>query len=220
MSPQSSLAFPLLSTHHCRHPSPLHSFTPGLNLPFLQILPTVAFLFFLSDSMDSPDCLLILLSISVKFFLLSLSYLIISHRTFSPELYHLSWQQQQQRLIYRFIYLSHQCAFICRQSGVRVPVVSSSACCLSSGGPQVVTTVRVSTVVVHRRLHGMSHWWPTRGQHRAGGGVCSCLSTGRPQIVTAARVSTVLVHRGLGNTANWWDMERQLIIGVFLYSVK
>ena len=44
--------------------SPLHSFTPGF--PFLQILPTVAYLFFFrTDSTDSPDCLPILLSISV-----------------------------------------------------------------------------------------------------------------------------------------------------------
>jgi len=44
--------------------------------PFLQIRPTVAFLFFSwTDSTDSPDCLLILLSISVfllfSFFLFS-----------------------------------------------------------------------------------------------------------------------------------------------------
>ena len=30
-------------------PSPTHSFTPGLNLPFLQILPAAAFLFLLQD---------------------------------------------------------------------------------------------------------------------------------------------------------------------------
>jgi len=54
------------STHHFHHPLPLHSSTPDLNLPFLQILPTVAYLFFFqTDSMDSPDCLPILLSISV-----------------------------------------------------------------------------------------------------------------------------------------------------------
>ena len=47
-------------------PSPLTLFNPGLNLPFLQILPTIAFLFFFrTDSTDSPDCLLLLLSISV-----------------------------------------------------------------------------------------------------------------------------------------------------------
>jgi len=40
------------------------------NLPFLQIIPTVAFLFFFrTDSMDSPDCLPTLLSISVYYFL-------------------------------------------------------------------------------------------------------------------------------------------------------
>ena len=40
------------------------------NLPFLQIIPTVAFLFFFrTDSMDSPDCLPTLLSISVFYFL-------------------------------------------------------------------------------------------------------------------------------------------------------
>jgi len=45
---------------------PTHSFVTGLNLPFLQILSTVAFLFFFStDYMDSPDCLLLLLRISV-----------------------------------------------------------------------------------------------------------------------------------------------------------
>ena len=39
-------------------------------LPFLQILPTVAvILFFRIDSTDSPDCLPILLSISVFYFL-------------------------------------------------------------------------------------------------------------------------------------------------------
>ena len=30
-------------------PSPTHSFIPGLNLPFLQILPTAAFPFLLQD---------------------------------------------------------------------------------------------------------------------------------------------------------------------------
>ena len=34
-----------------------HSFIPGLNLPFLQIFFTAAFLFFFrADSADSPDC--------------------------------------------------------------------------------------------------------------------------------------------------------------------
>ena len=51
----------------------LHSSTPGLKLPFLQILPTIAYHFFSwTDSMDSPDCLPILLSISVFFSLLFL----------------------------------------------------------------------------------------------------------------------------------------------------
>jgi len=54
------------STHHSHHPSPLHSFTPGLNFPFLQIFPTIAYLFFSwTDSTDSPDYLSILLNISV-----------------------------------------------------------------------------------------------------------------------------------------------------------
>jgi len=51
-------------------PLPPHTFIQGLNLPFLQILPAVAFLFFYRiDSADSPDCLPILLSISVFYFL-------------------------------------------------------------------------------------------------------------------------------------------------------
>ena len=51
-------------------PSPPHSFIPGLNLPFLQILPTVlvaSFSSFGTDSTDSPDCLPIPMSISVFF---------------------------------------------------------------------------------------------------------------------------------------------------------
>jgi len=49
-------------------PSPTHSFIPGLNLPFLLILPIAAFPFLLQDSLhDSPDFLLLLLSISVFF---------------------------------------------------------------------------------------------------------------------------------------------------------
>ena len=52
------------STHHFHHPLPLHSFTPYF--PFLQILPTIAYLFFFrTDTTDSPDCLPILLSISI-----------------------------------------------------------------------------------------------------------------------------------------------------------
>jgi len=47
-----------------------HSFTPGLKLRFLQILPTVAFLFFFfrNGFTDFPDCLPTLLSIFVLFF--------------------------------------------------------------------------------------------------------------------------------------------------------
>ena len=53
------------STHHS-YSSRHHSFIPGLNLPFLQILPTITFLFcFRTDSTDSPDSLLTLLSISI-----------------------------------------------------------------------------------------------------------------------------------------------------------
>jgi len=63
-------------------PSPPHSFITGLDVPFLLILPTVAFLFFVkTDSTDSPDCLPILLSISVfhflVFFLLSTFQLLV-----------------------------------------------------------------------------------------------------------------------------------------------
>jgi len=53
-------------------PSPMTLSFQAQNLLFLQILPTVAFLFFSrTDSTDSPDCLLIglLLSISVFYFL-------------------------------------------------------------------------------------------------------------------------------------------------------
>jgi len=50
-----------------------HPFTLSFqaqNLPFLQIFPTVAFLFFFrTDSTDFPDCLLILLRLSVSHFL-------------------------------------------------------------------------------------------------------------------------------------------------------
>ena len=52
-------------------PSPPHSFIAGLNLSVLQILPTVALRFFFrTDYMDSPGCLLILLIISVLYFLI------------------------------------------------------------------------------------------------------------------------------------------------------
>jgi len=45
--------------------------TLSFQLPFLQILPTVAFLFFFrTDYTDSPDCLAILLNISVFFYFL------------------------------------------------------------------------------------------------------------------------------------------------------
>jgi len=66
-----------------QNPITRHSFFPGLDLPFLQILPTVAFPFyFRTDSTDSPDCLPILLSIAgVRFlrfgFLLSTFYLLV-----------------------------------------------------------------------------------------------------------------------------------------------
>ena len=51
------------STHHSH---PLTLLFQAQNLPFPQILPTVAFLlFFMTDLTDSPDCLPILLSISV-----------------------------------------------------------------------------------------------------------------------------------------------------------
>ena len=44
--------------------------TLSFQLPFLQILPIVAFLFFFrTDYTDSPDCLAILLSLSVFYFL-------------------------------------------------------------------------------------------------------------------------------------------------------
>ena len=50
-------------------PSPPHSFIAGLNPSFLQIIPTVAFLFFSeTDSTDSLDCLPILLSMPVFLF--------------------------------------------------------------------------------------------------------------------------------------------------------
>jgi len=57
------------STHHFHHISPLHSFTPGLKqLPFLQILPTVAYLiFFRTDFTDSPDCLPIFFNLAYSF---------------------------------------------------------------------------------------------------------------------------------------------------------
>ena len=53
------------STHQSHHLSPLHSFIPGLNLPSAN--PSHRSLPFLlpTDSTDSPDCLPILLTISV-----------------------------------------------------------------------------------------------------------------------------------------------------------
>ena len=48
-------------------PHPLTFSFQASNLPFLQILPTVAFLIFT----DSPDCLPILLGISVNFYFFS-----------------------------------------------------------------------------------------------------------------------------------------------------
>jgi len=51
-------------------PSPTHSFIPGSNLPPLQIFPTAALPFFYLNIhyVDSPDCLLLFLSISVFYF--------------------------------------------------------------------------------------------------------------------------------------------------------
>ena len=61
------------STYHSHHPSPLHSFIPVLKPSILQILPTVAFLFFFTTySTDSLDCLPTLLSTSVFYFLVFL----------------------------------------------------------------------------------------------------------------------------------------------------
>ena len=67
-----SIDSPLLS---CITP---HSLIPRLNLPFLQTLPSVAFLFlFRTDSMDSPDCLPILLNISVLLVSFSLCHYLV-----------------------------------------------------------------------------------------------------------------------------------------------
>ena len=50
-------------------PSPLTLSFQAYNLPFLQILPTVAFFFFFRiDCTDSPNCLPTLLSICVFYF--------------------------------------------------------------------------------------------------------------------------------------------------------
>ena len=53
-------------THHSHHPSPPHSFIPGLK-PYFSANPShrSLHLFFKTNSMDSLDCLPILLSISV-----------------------------------------------------------------------------------------------------------------------------------------------------------
>ena len=62
----SSLSGTSPSTHHFHHPSPLHSFIPGLKLSFSANPSTVAYhFFFRTNSTDSPDCLPILRSISV-----------------------------------------------------------------------------------------------------------------------------------------------------------
>jgi len=69
ISPIRVALLPLVtSIHHSHHPSSLH-FTLSFqvqNLPFQQILPNTAFFFFSrTDSTDSLDNLLILLSISI-----------------------------------------------------------------------------------------------------------------------------------------------------------
>ena len=57
------LTFILIIISILSHP---HFFIPGLKPFFLQILSTIAFpFFFRTDSRNSPDCLSILLSISV-----------------------------------------------------------------------------------------------------------------------------------------------------------
>ena len=59
-------------------PSPTHSFIPGLKSfssnPSHRSLP---FLFFRTDSTDSPDCLLLLLSVSVFIFFSVLHFLVV-----------------------------------------------------------------------------------------------------------------------------------------------
>ena len=61
------------STHHSYHPSPLHSFIPGLK-PSFSVNPSHRTFLFLyrTDSTDYPDCFPILLSISI-FLLFSFS---------------------------------------------------------------------------------------------------------------------------------------------------
>ena len=51
-------------------PSPTHSFIPGLNLPFLQILPTAALPFFLQDSLHGFPRLLTVIAEHICFLLL------------------------------------------------------------------------------------------------------------------------------------------------------
>ena len=64
LSVTSSVRFHRLTTLIIHHPFTLS--LQAQNFPFLQILPTIAYLFFSwTDSTDSPDCLPILLSISV-----------------------------------------------------------------------------------------------------------------------------------------------------------
>jgi len=51
--------------HHSHHPSLFHSFTPGSNLPFQQILPTLNFFYLpdcLHDNGTGPDIVLFLVS--------------------------------------------------------------------------------------------------------------------------------------------------------------
>ena len=56
------------STHHSHYPLPLHSFIPGLKLPFLEIFPTIAYLFFIRTDSTHRTVYLILLSMSVYLF--------------------------------------------------------------------------------------------------------------------------------------------------------
>ena len=57
------------------HISPITLSFQAYNLPFMQILPIIAFLFFFrTDSTDSLDCLPILLSIPVLYFVVFLFF--------------------------------------------------------------------------------------------------------------------------------------------------
>ena len=106
-----------LSTHHSHH-SPLpRSFTPGLNLPFLHILTTVIaffvfffcllrvffFLFFGTDSTNSPDCLPILLSTSI--FVFSFFFFPIISSWFRARQIKLTYAsfQAHVKLVYRIV---------------------------------------------------------------------------------------------------------------------